>query len=77
MFSIEGLVLEAGLVAMMNATMTAKSVQVTTREKVDRSRECMKYGETVPKVVGRKEIGREGTLMNCVIFTAGVPIFLY
>ncbi len=45
-FSIEGLVLEAGLVAIMNATMTAKTVQVITREKVDRSRKCMKYGET-------------------------------
>lgn len=50
MFSIEGLVLEAGLVAMMNATMTAKTVQVTTREKEDGSRKCMKYVETVQKL---------------------------
>jgi len=50
MFSIEGLVLEAGLVAMMTATVTAKTVQVTRIQKEDRSRKCMKYAGTIEKL---------------------------
>lgn len=78
MFSIEGLVLEAGLVAMMNATMTAKIVQVATREKVDRSRKCMKYVETVQKLgtKGNREVGYLDELRHFYGWSSNLPLLM-